>query len=109
MLFIAANVGFYEFGWRWARGLFPSGPPGEFLDHPAILLGGPALALALNLPHLIGLKRRSAPHGALVEGVYVARRPGSVAAAGSGAACLAVLVGNATLENLSHMVRDAAG
>lgn len=103
-VFIAANIGFYTLHLDGLASLTPDRPAGALLSLPILVVGGPLLAIALNLPHLFGVRARTIEDGTWFEGVLVRWNPWRIAVVVLALVLLGVLAAYLISENLLELI-----
>ena len=103
-VFIAANVGFYTLHLDALATLTPDHPVGALLSLPVLVVGGPLLAIALNLPHVFAVRARTIEDGTWFEGVLVRWNPWRIAVVALALLLLGVLGAYLISENLLEFI-----
>jgi DNA-binding XRE family transcriptional regulator len=106
IVFVALNTAYYEVGlgmlepimtsWLWIT------VPEHYLA-PLMLVGGPAICLLLNVPHMLSLRLRRRPEVAIVDGVIVHPDAAPWLAAIVAVAVIAALAAYVAAEFLGHI------
>ena len=109
LIFVVLNVGYYELGLA-ALGLLVTSTAWNSIvdDHFALplLLGGPAIALALNMPYLVQIRATADQSMTTVSGLIFRWSLGQWLVIGLALILLATIIVYGAIENVHHIIRE---
>jgi hypothetical protein len=106
IVFVALNTAYYEVGLGMLEPIMTSWLWITVTEHylaPLMLVGGPAICLLLNVPHMLSLRLRRRPEVAIVDGVIVHPDAAPWLAAIVAVAVIAALAAYVAAEFLGHI------
>jgi len=109
LIFVVLNVGFYELGLAALEPLVTSTAWNSMVgDHFALplILGGPAIALVLNMPYLVQIRASADQSMTTVSGLIFRWSLGQWLVIGLAFILLATIIIYGVIENVHHIIRD---
>lgn len=109
LIFVVLNVGYYELSLSALEPIMTSSLWNSVADGyltVPLILGGPAIAVVLNIPYLVQIRANAGESMTTVNGLVFRWSTGQWLVIGLALALLATIVLYGAIENLHHMVLD---